>query len=102
PSPQGPGPQKSPGGGGAPVGTGATTDPSSWNDAISAASHVSTSLNVVQRWNGQPASMQIRSSERFASTMSEYPAAYRSLSPSPMYITCRPAARCANTRSRLQ
>jgi len=37
----------------------------------SAASHVSISLNVVHRWNGQPASMQIRSSDRFANTMSE-------------------------------
>src|SRR4051812_44394823 len=71
PSPHASGPQKNPRGGGAPVGTGATTDASSWNDAISSASHVSISLNVVQRWNGQPASIQIRSSERFANTTSE-------------------------------
>ena len=35
-----------------------------------AASQASISLNSVQRWNGQPASRQIRTSERLANTMS--------------------------------
>ena len=38
--------------------------------ATVSASQVSISLNSVQRWNGQPASRQIRTSDRLANTMS--------------------------------
>ena len=51
-------------------GPASSVDGSARHASIVSASHASISLNAVQRWNGQPASRQIRSSDRFANTMS--------------------------------
>src|SRR4029079_12499586 len=96
PSPQTSGPQKN----GRAAGAG-NADGSARQASSVAASQASISLNSVQRWNGQPASMQIRTRARLAKTTSAYPAAYRSLSPSPTKTTARPAAWWASNRWRL-